>query len=167
MNWLDIVIVVVMLLASLAGWRVGILRAAATLAGLWGGLYLASEYHTSATAFLAQFIDHKDLATIGGYAIVFIATMVAAFGVGALLRRILRWIFLGWVDALAGASLAFLLSIGIWLALLVPLQDAAMFDLGDAIDSSVLGSLLVNAASPIDALLPESLNEVRRLLSLS
>ena len=165
MNWLDIVIIVVVALATLMGWRMGVLRAATTLAGLIGGVYLASVYHNQARDLIGSFTNNESAATMGGYALVFVVVMVAAFIAGSIVRRLLRLIFLGWLDSLAGAALGFLLSVGVLMAVLIPLRNSQLLGLGDTISSSALATTITNAAPQVKAILPGGFEEMTKFLS--
>lgn len=165
MNWLDITIIVIVVVATFMGWRMGVLRAAATLVGLVGGVYLSSVYHQQAADVLGQFITNEQFATIAGYAVVFLLVMAAAFAIGGVIRRLLHLIFLGWVDGVAGAGVGFIVSVGVLMALLVPLRNSSLFGLGDTIQNSSVANILVEASPQVEGMLPSSFDSMTRFLS--
>jgi uncharacterized membrane protein required for colicin V production len=147
------------------GFRMGIIKAVATLAGTIAGVYLASAYHTQAADVVRQFVNNENLATILGYAIVFVIVMVGAYMAGAVLRKILRLALLGWVDTLAGAGAGLMVAVGIFMALLIPLRDTSLLGLGETISNSFLASRIVDAAPQVQALLPSGFDDMTRFLS--
>ena len=102
MNWLDIVILVAMALATVAGLGIGIIRAALSLAGLVLGVVLAGHYYIPFSQLLDTFLQ-SNVAKVLAFAIILIAVMVAVAFLAIFLRRGASAIKLGWVDRLGGA----------------------------------------------------------------
>jgi membrane protein required for colicin V production len=100
MNWLDIVIIVVVVLLGLAGLRQGIVRTVFGIAGLIGGIFLAGRYYDELAALL--FPSGVTWANIAAYAIIAIATLVVAGVIGWLIVKLVNFAALGWLDRLIG-----------------------------------------------------------------
>ena len=165
MNWLDIVIIVLVTLATFSGWRMGIIKAVATLVGMIAGVYLASVYHTQAADAVGAFMENETLATVLGYALIFVIIMMAAFAAGTVLKKMLSLVLLGWVDTLAGAGAGFLVAVGILLALLVPLHDSERLSIGETIQNSSLASAITSAAPQVESILPGGFDDLTKFLT--
>jgi len=100
MNWLDIVIIVVIVLLGIAGLRQGMIRTVFGIAGLIGGIFLAGRYYDELAARL--FPSGAIWGNIAAYAIIAIATLVVAGVIGWLLAKLVNFVALGWLDRVMG-----------------------------------------------------------------
>ncbi|MCJ7669749.1 MAG: CvpA family protein [Dehalococcoidia bacterium] len=100
MNWLDIVIIIVIVLLGIAGLRQGMIRTVFGIAGLIGGIFLAGRYYDELAALL--FPSGATWANIAAYAIIAIATLVVAGVIGWLLAKLVNFAALGWLDRVMG-----------------------------------------------------------------
>ncbi|GAI34600.1 unnamed protein product, partial [marine sediment metagenome] len=79
MNWLDIVILVIIAIATFLGLRIGIIKAALSLAGLIVGVILAGRYYIPFSQQLS-FIPQASIAKIVAFVIILIGVMIIAKG---------------------------------------------------------------------------------------
>ena len=100
MNWLDIVIIVVVVGLGIAGLRQGMIRTVFGIAGLIGGIVLAGRYYDELAARL--FPSGASWGNIAAYAIIAIATLVVAGVIGWLLAKLVNFVALGWLDRVMG-----------------------------------------------------------------
>jgi len=100
MNWLDIVIIVVVVGLGVAGLRQGMIRTVFGIAGLIGGIFLAGRYYDELAARL--FPSGATWGNIAAYAIIAIATLVVAGVIGWLLAKLVNFAALGWLDRIMG-----------------------------------------------------------------
>ena len=103
MNWLDIVIIIVVVSLGIAGLRQGLIRTVFGIAGLIGGIFLAGRYYDELAARL--FPSAAIWGNIAAYAIIAIATLVVAGVIGWLLAKLVNFAALGWLDRLVGCIL--------------------------------------------------------------
>src|SRR4030042_3675433 len=103
MNWLDIVIIIVVVSLGIAGLRQGLIRTVFGIAGLIGGIFLAGRYYDELAARL--FPAGATWANIAAYAIILLATLIVAGVVGALVAKVVHFAALGWLDRLIGCIL--------------------------------------------------------------
>jgi len=103
MNWLDIVIIVVLVALGIAGLRQGLIRTVFGIAGLIGGIFLAGRYYDELAARL--FPSAAIWGNIAAYAIIAIVTLVVAGVIGWLLAKLVNFAALGWLDRLVGCIL--------------------------------------------------------------
>jgi len=158
MNWLDIVIVVAVVIPTVIGLRIGMIKAALSLAGLIVGVIVAGRYYLPLSEKLS-FISPASVAEIAAFIIILIGIMIIA----AVLARLLKWtasvIMLGWVNHLGGAVFGLVLGAilcGALLAIWVKFLGVT-----EAITESSLASILVDFFPLVLALLPDEFDAVR------
>jgi len=157
MNWLDIVIIVLIAIPTLIGLKIGIIKAALSLAGVILGTILAGHYYV-ALAEQLTFISQDNLAKIAAFAIILIGVMLIASVLAAVLKWVVSAVMLGWVNRVGGAVFGFLLGAVFCGALLA---IWANFLGTGAITSSGLATLLLDRFPMVLALLPEEFDAVR------
>ena len=158
MNWLDIVIIVAIVVPTLIGLRIGMIKAALSLAGLIVGVIVAGRYYLPLSEQLS-FISQESVAKIAAFIIILVGILVIA----GVLARLLKWtasvMMLGWVNHLGGAVFGLLLGAifcGALLAIWVKFLGVT-----EAITESNLASILVDFFPLVLALLPDEFDAVR------
>ena len=102
MNWLDIVIIVIMVISAFIGLKNGLIKTALSLAGLIVGVILAGRYYIPFSGQLS-FIPQANVAQIIAFAIILVGTMVIATVLAWLLKWAASAMMLGWVNRVGGA----------------------------------------------------------------
>ena len=158
MNWLDIVILVLIVIPTLIGLKTGIIKALFTVAGMIVGVILAGRFSESLGGALT-FISDPGWAKIAAFAIILIAVMVIA----SILAKVIKWVvaavLLGWVNRLGGAFLGFLMGFVFCGALLTMWVN--FLGAGATISGSALARLLLDGFPVVLALLPAEFDSVR------
>lgn len=151
MNWLDIVIVVVLLIAAFDGLRRGIIGAVLSLAGLVVGILLAVRYYVPFSERLS-FMPSETLARIVAFVIILVGILAIARLIAWLLGKIASALMIGWLNRLGGAAFgvalgAVLISavLGLWIT---------YAGTGDVIAQSRLATLLLQYFPMVRSLLP-------------
>lgn len=103
MNWLDIIVIVVLVGLGIAGLRQGLIRTVFGIAGLIGGIVLAGRYYDELAA--RVFPSGAYWPNIVAYALIAIATLVVAGVLGWLVAKLVNFAALGWLDKLVGLIL--------------------------------------------------------------
>ena len=110
MNWLDIVLIVVLVVSNLIGLKTGLIKAVLSLAGVIVGVILAGHYYLPLSERLT-FISNTAVTKVVAFAIILIGIMVIA----TVLARFLKWavslVMLGWVNRLGGAAFGLILAV--------------------------------------------------------
>ena len=164
MNWLDIVIIVVIVLLGILGLRQGIIKTAFGIAGLIAGIVLAGRYYKPLAEILSP--SGASWANITAYAIILIATLVVAGVIGWLIAKLVHLVLLGWLDQLAG--FVFGAAIGALICAAVLAMVIKYFPGVEAsIAHSVLARFLLARFPLLLALLPEEFDFIRGFFSLS
>jgi membrane protein required for colicin V production len=158
MNWLDIVIVVVIAVATLSGLIVGLIGSALFLAGIIVGIMLAGRYYLPFSQQLG-FISSENVAQIVAFAIILFGVMLIALVLAVVLRWAFSLISLGWLDRLGGAFFGLVtgtLLCGAVLAMWVKFMGA-----GATVTGSALASFLLEHFPIVLGLLPAEFDAVR------
>ena len=158
MNWLDIVILVAIAIAIFLGLRIGIIKAALSLAGLIIGVILAGRCYIPFSQQLT-FIPQDSVAKIVAFAIILIGVMIIA----AVLAWLLKWaasvMMLGWINRLGGAVFGLVLGAIFCSALLAMWVKFVGID--GAIAQSTVAPILLDRFPMVLALLPGEFDAVR------
>jgi len=159
MSWLDIVIIVVLAIATFLGLRIGIIKAVLSLVGVIVGVVLAGQYYVALADVLPFFSETSNVAKVVAFAIILIGVMIVA----AVLARLLKWaakvMMLSWVNHLGGAVFGLVLGAifcGALLATWVKWLGA-----GSTITESFLAATLLDKFPLVLALLPDEFDAIR------
>jgi len=158
MNWLDIVIIIAIAISAYLGLRIGIIKAALSLAGLIVGVILAGRYYIPLSQQLS-FIPQANIAKIVAFAIILIGVMIIAAVAAVLLKWAVSKMMLGWVNRLGGAVFGLVLGAifcGALLAIWVKFVG-----IEGAITESTLAAILLDRFPIVLALLPGEFDAVR------
>lgn len=103
MNYLDIIIIVLLFVFGVAGWRKGIIIEAATLLGLGLGLYGAFHFSDYTAQELVNWVEinPKYLGVIS-FIVTFIVVALVVNLIGRLLSKVVKNLNLGFIDRLGG-----------------------------------------------------------------
>tara|TARA_Y100000310_G_scaffold292255_1_gene320879 strand:+ start:178 stop:654 length:477 start_codon:yes stop_codon:yes gene_type:complete len=154
MNWLDIVIIAVLVPGAFTGLRTGLIKASLSLAGLIVGINLAGRYYL-ALAEQLTFIPQEKVSQIIGFTIILLCIILIV----GLLTRLISMVMSGWVNRLGGVVFGLAmsaLSVSILLAIWVK-----FFGMSRIVGDSGLASLLLNQLPAVLALLPSEFDVIR------
>lgn len=158
MNWLDIVILLIIVIPTLIGLKIGIIKAFLSLAGIVVGVILAGKFSESLAGVL-PFISDPGWARVAAFAIILVGVMVIA----AILAAVIKWFasafLLGWVNRLGGAVFGFVVGAIFCGALLT--MWVKFLGIGGSIVDSALANILLDGFPIILALLPAEFDSIR------
>ena len=158
MNWLDIVIIVVIVLLGVAGLRQGIIRTVFGIAGLIGGIVLAGRYYGELAALL--FPSGAIWGNIAAYAIILLATLLVAGVIGWLVAKLVHFAALGWLDRLVGFILGVVIG-GLLCAAVLAIVGKYYPGAEAVISQSVIARFLMEQFPLLLALLPAEFDFIR------
>lgn len=162
MNWLDVVIIVVIVISIFSGLKAGLIKVLFGLVGIVVGVVLAGHFSNSLASKLT-FINNPDWAKIAAFAIILVAVMLVSAILAAILSKLISLVLLGWVNRLGGAILGLVVGalfisaiLAIWVKYL---------GIGDAVSGSALARFLLDKFPVVLKLLPSEFNSVRDFFS--
>jgi len=160
MNVLDIVILILLVVPTLIGLKMGIIKAVLSIVGVIIGVLLAGRFYEPLGKSLT-FISDPGIAKIVAFAIILIVVMIIAGIAAFMLKKIVSAILLGWVNRLGGAVLGFLLG-AIFCGAILSVLGSFITD-SDIVRESWLASVLLKTFPLVLAFLPDELDSVRSI----
>ena len=159
MNWLDVVIVLILVWFTFSAFSAGLIREVVTLAAAVLGVVIAGLYYDTLAKDVLVFVDNDQAALV----VAFLMLLGSVFLMGQLAAIILKHtaslLMLGWADHLAGAAFGFVKGFIIVEALLILFVAYPELGLDDAISGSGLAHFFLDILPVIHHLLP---NEFKR-----
>ncbi len=158
MSWLDIVLTVILIVAIAGGLKIGLIKAALSLAGLIVGVILAGRFYVPLSELLS-FIPQAGAAKVVAFAIILVGIMVIASVAALFLKWVASVTMLGWVNRLGGAIFGLLLGAIFCSALLA--TWIKFLGIGGIISKSALAVILIDRFPAVLALLPDEFDVIR------
>ncbi|MFO7617495.1 MAG: CvpA family protein [Bacteroidales bacterium] len=104
MNWLDLIIILVLIGGIFSGYRNGLIGEVASLAGLILGIWGAVRFSWWAAELLEGFGLSFSLMPVISFVITFLVIVLLVQAVAGLVRHLLESISLGWFNKIAGIA---------------------------------------------------------------
>jgi membrane protein required for colicin V production len=163
MNWLDIVLLFILLASVITSLSSGITREVVGLITLIAALVLAIWFYGSAGGFLLPYVSTPSIANFCGFLLVFCGILIVGAVLGRVLKRLVKGVGLSFVDRLLGAAFGvvrgLLISIALVLAMLA-------FAPGNPPPAAVVNSrvapYVIDAARLFAAMAPHELKDTFR-----
>jgi uncharacterized membrane protein required for colicin V production/LEA14-like dessication related protein len=159
MNWLDIVVLALLVVAAFYGWRTGLVRALLMLGGVVAGAYLAGRFSPQVRDALT-FIADPSVATLAAFLGIFGATLVAAWLVGLVARGLVHAFLLGWLDGLGGAVFGAFTGAVFLTALLIAVGSHPLGPLPRVLQDSTTTRWLADNMPFVMGMMPEEFRDV-------
>lgn len=158
MNWLDIIIIAVLVISVFIGLRVGIIKAVLSLVGVIVGVLLAGKFYVLLAERLV-FIPQEALARIAAFAIILIGVMLIAGILAAVLGWAVSLVMLGWLNRLGGAIFGLVMG-ALFCGALLAIWGRFIGEPG-AVAQSAIAAVLLDNFPMVLALLPDEFDAVR------
>lgn len=160
MNWLDFVIIIVLIVSGISGAKNGLVKSVLGLAGVVVGIVLAGRYYHGLADKLT-FIHTIYIAEAVAFAIILVATMIVAGIVASIIHHAVHWAMLGLVDRLGGFIFGAALSAFFVAGVLTLLAKFNIVSMAGTIKGSGLAAFLVKTFPIALGLLPHEFDSVR------
>jgi membrane protein required for colicin V production len=158
MNWLDIIIIVLIVVPGFIGLKAGIIKALFTVAGVIVGVVLAGRLSDSLAGALS-FISDPGIARVVAFAIILVVVMIVASIAAKLVKWAISAVLLGWVNRLGGAILGVVLGMIFCGAVLTMWVN--YLGISSVVEESALAGVLLNGFPIVLGLLPAEFDSVR------
>ena len=161
MNWLDAVIIVILVLPMLIGYRSGLIRTVVPLIAIVLGIIVAGRtYDGFAGWFHPGLLKSESQASIVAFAIIFILFMAAMAVVSRVLHRFLTLLLMGWVDKIGGLIFGLVIG-GLVSGAALSLIANSFPGVEATFQDSALAAFLLDKFPFVLYLLPEEFDSVR------
>jgi membrane protein required for colicin V production len=154
MNWLDFVLLAIMVVTAIVGIFKGFVKQVIGLVAVVAGLVLASFYYERAARIFESFVHNRLLSNFLGFLLLFVAVLVAGAVVGHLLHKAMVGP-LALANRLFGALFGFIKAVlicGIIVFALVSFEVAK-----PALETSVLAPACLGVTRAVINLIPQDL----------
>ena len=164
MNWLDIIIIIILIIPTYIGFRKGLIGTVVPLLGIVLAIILAGLFYDSLAGWLSGLLESQSQANIVGFIIIFILVMIAVLIFTRMARGFLGLLFLGWVDTVGGLIFGLILGGVIAGALLSIISNFFSSASEGTISDSALAAFLLDKFPFVLLLLPGEFDAVRNFL---
>lgn len=158
MNWLDIVILVLLIISAFGGLMNGLIKSILSMVGLILGVVLAGRYYINLAGILG-FIPSENAAKVVAFIIIFVIILIIVTILGVILTNLVSAILLGWANRLAGAVLGVVVG-AIFIAAILAIWVKYMGASG-SISGSTIAPFLLERFPAVLALLPNQFDSIR------
>jgi len=163
MNWLDVIIIIILILPTFIGYRRGLIRTVVPLVAIVLGIIVAGRaYDQFGDWFHPALLKSRAQANIVAFAIIFILFMAAMTVVSRLLHRFLNLLLMGWVDKVGGLVFGLVLGGVISGAILSLLANTFPSAVEATFQKSALAAFLLDKFPFVLYLLPPAFEEKAR-----
>ena len=160
MNWLDVVLLLVLVGSVVTSFSTGLAREVVGLVSMIAALVLAIWFYGTAGSFLQPYVSSPGVANFCGFLMVFCGVMILGAILGRATGRLMRVAGLSFVDRLLGAGFGLvrglLISIALVLALLAFTPGKSP---PNAVVDSRVAPYVIDAARVVAAVAPHELKD--------
>ena len=140
MNWLDYVLLAILLLSVILSFRKGFSREIIGLAAALFAMVAGMWFYGLAGSFLMPYVSSQRVANLMGFLLVVFAVLLCGSLIGRIVSRFLQTIGISFFDQLLGAAFGFVRGLLIATSLLT-----AFLAFGPQMDSKTVSSSMVNS----------------------
>ena len=140
MNWLDYVLIAILLVSVVMSARKGFSREIIGLAAAFFALILGMWFYGLAGSFLLPYVNSPRIANLIGFLLVVIAVLLCGSIVGWIVSRFLRTVGLSFFDRLLGAAFGLVRGLLVATAVLM-----AYMAFGPNVDSQTVSTSMANS----------------------
>ena len=154
MNWIDPVIVLILIGFVVTAYSAGLIREVVTIVAVVLGIVIAGLLYDDLATDVLVFIDDADAARAVAFLVllgsVYLFGQIAAY----VLKKMASIMMLGWTDKLGGAAFGLLKGLIVVQVLVILFAAYPSLGLDNSIDNSVIGSFFVDDFSFLLVILP-------------
>jgi membrane protein required for colicin V production len=158
LNWLDIIIIILIVVPGFIGLKAGIIKALFTVAGVIVGVVLAGRLSDSLGGVL-PFISNPEVAKLVAFAVILVVVMIIASIAAKLVKWAVSAVLMGWLNRLGGAILGVVLGMIFCGAVLTMWVN--YLGINSVVENSALAGFLLNSFPIVLGLLPSEFDSVR------
>jgi membrane protein required for colicin V production len=162
MNWLDIVIIVILVVPTFLGFRRGLIGTILPLVGIVLGVIVAGRGYGSMANWLSNWLESPAQAKIVAFILIFILFMIAITVVTKLVRGFLGFLLLGWIDKFGGLVFGLVMGGVVAGALLSIVSRFFTSRVEATVADSALAAFLLDKFPFVLYLLPKEFDAVRQ-----
>lgn len=121
MNWLDFVLILILVISAVGGIAKGFARLVIGLLAAVAGFLCGLWFYGLAGGFLLPYVSHKGIANFIGFLLIFLGVVLLGALIGKLLGLLLKWAGLSWLNRIMGGVFGLLRGLVFAIALVLAL----------------------------------------------
>lgn len=154
MNWLDFVILLVIVFFAVSAFQSGLIREVVTLVSAVAGVVVAGLFYDDLARDVLVFIEDDDVALVVAFLVLLGAIYLAGQLIAIMLKQTASLLLLGWADRIGGGLFGLLKGLIVVEVLLILLVTFPQLGLDDDIDGSAIASVFLDAVPVLLLILP-------------
>lgn len=154
MNWVDIVIIVLLVGFVVAAYSAGLIREVVTLVASLLGVVIAGLLYDEFSADVLVFVHNEEASRAIAFIILFGSIYLMGQIAAYVLKATAHIMMLGWTDRAGGAAFGLVKGLIVIQVLVILFAAYPSLDLDSAIDDSTIGRFFVDDASFMLVILP-------------
>ena len=158
MNWLDAVILIILVGFTVAAFRAGLIREVVTLVAVVLGVLIAGHYYDDLADDVLLFIKNAKAARVIAFLSLFGSIALLGQLAAFLMKQAVSMLLLGWVDHLAGGAFGLLKGLVLVELFLMLFATYPYLGLDKAIDGSAVAPLFLDHGAALLKILPGEFN---------
>ena len=144
MNWLDVVLLVLIAVGAMSGFRFGMVQAAASLVAVVVGIALASRLGDKLQPVFALLTDNENTQQVAGFILVLLVAVLLGMIASSVVVKALSTIKMGWVNSAGGFVVGAVVVMMACSAALANVQDVSILTPDETIEDSAVGTFLAD-----------------------
>lgn len=165
MNWLDGLIIFVVLICMFLGYRRGLLGTLIMLGGIVLAIVMAGWFYSPVANWLSNYLESWTQARVAAFIVIFVGIVVVALTISWLLDRFLSLAHIAWLNKLGGLVIGLVIGALVWGAVLSLIVKFPWGNVERTVRSSAIADFLLDKFPFVLYLLPNDFEGVRRLFT--
>jgi len=165
MNWLDGLIIFVLLIFVFLGFRRGLIGTLIMLAGIILAIFVAGWFYRPVAHWLSSYLESSSQANVAAFVVIAVGVVLLTFLVRCLVDRFINLANLGWLNKLGGLVVGLIIGGLVWAAFLSLIVKFPWGNVQQTVRSSAIADFLLDKFPFIFYLLPGDFEGVRRFFT--
>lgn len=165
MNWIDIVIIVLLVVPTLIGLKMGLVKSILPLGGIMLGVILAGHYYDPLSESIFSWLESSSQSKLLAFIIIFVGVMISTAILASLLDKLLSLFLLGWVNHLGGAFFGLAIGSIVSATLLAGVTLFPFSAINETVHDSRFTAFFLDNFPFVLGFLPEEFDSIQQLFS--
>jgi membrane protein required for colicin V production len=161
-NWIDLLLLLVIVFSALSGLMAGFARVGVGFIATILGIFFGFWCYGIVAAYFLDYVSSRAVANLIGFFLIFVSISLLGAIVGWLLAKLFKWVGLSWLDRLLGGAFGVVRGVLIAVALVTVLMAFAPSPPPQSIVGSKLMPSLAGASDFFAAMTPHEIKDAFR-----
>ena len=162
MNWIDLLLMLVIVCSVLSGLVAGFARVGVGFIATILGIFFGFWCYGIIAAYVLDYVSSRAIANLVGFFVIFVAISLLGAIVGRVLAKFFKWVGLSWFDRLLGGAFGVVRGVFIAVALVTVLMAFAPSPPPRSVVDSKLLPYIAGASDLLAAMTPHEIKDAFR-----